>query len=85
MTKIQIDTDIPLPLIRKPSEVSAAIEALQKGQSFFVAGSYAASDKARAIAHRIKMARAVDGEISKFATRTVTENGTHGVRVWRLA
>lgn len=72
---IKIDKNVPVP--RKPASGIYPWHDLQPGDSFFAAGI-----KQPQISGATAFIRKKTGR--KFVTRTVTENGVTGVRVWRV-
>lgn len=82
-TTFKIDTDIPMPVRPAQNTASYPFKDLEIGQSFFVAlkaGEMplnAAAIRARTYwQHRLG---------TKYASRTVTEDGVKGLRFWRLS
>lgn len=77
-TSVQIDKDIPLPPSR--SRLDGSTWALFKvgDSSFFPGGDQRElSSRAGSYGRQCHPQR-------KFATRSVTENGVKGIRVWRI-
>jgi len=78
MTEFAIDNDIPLSV---HAQARYPFRELQVGQSFFV------SDPKRFVGCR-RSASVMGlrlGNGVKFVTRTITENGVKGVRIWRVS
>jgi len=78
MIEFAIDNDIPLTV---HGQARYPFRKLQVGQSFFV------SDPKRFVGCRraASMTGPRIGNGVKFVTRTVTENGVKGVRIWRVS
>lgn len=75
----EYDTHIPLPpLNRKRSDACDVLVAMPVGASKF----YADSIERIASLRKQAMARAKGHQ---YTTRKVTEDGVHGVRIWRTA
>lgn len=80
---IKIDTDVPLPDAYQ-SRSKFPWKDMQPGHSFFAPGYKLANMPGEEKQFTISHAKlAVPG--SKWAARTVEENGVRGVRVWRVA
>jgi hypothetical protein len=83
----KIDDDVPLPAIRvgrPPAAATLTVRSLRPGQSAFFPEYSTGQSKAGN--KRLDITRIVQSEpTSKWTTRTVTENGVRGVRVWRTA
>ena len=80
-THFTIESGIPLAARRQGQKYP--FDRLGVGDSFFVAG-----DKTKRTSVRVLLGRQIKiGEHPdrKFATRTVTEDGIEGIRIWRLA
>lgn len=77
---IKIDDSIPLPDARRGGGRKAKypLQLMTVGQSFFAPGVTSAK-----MCGSVSFATRKTGAI--FATRTVTEDGVCGVRVWRVA
>lgn len=77
---VKLDSNIALPDMRRAGRSIYPFAEMKVGQSFFVGESQrnpkSVMTAASAIQKKIE---------SKFVTRTVTENGKAGVRVWRTA
>jgi hypothetical protein len=74
---IPIDKSVPLPRPRPHNSVYPW-QQMDVGDSFF-----APCEKRGAVQSALSYAGKRNG--FKFATRTVTENGVTGVRVWRVS
>ena len=76
---IKIDKGIPVPpRMPRGARSKYPFLGMEVGDSFFVPGI-----KPRQISPRSCSAR-LRAEGAKFATRSVTENGVDGTRVWRV-
>lgn len=76
MNKLEIQKNVPMPPGRFCGTTDV-MTRLEVGDSFFLPGvtSRVAWSRVGGIAHRLKI---------KLTTRTVTENGISGIRVWRI-
>jgi hypothetical protein len=76
--KIKIDKGVPIPIDHLGARPRYPWASMAAGDSFFVPGKTAG-----------KMASAVVGQRSRnggtYTTRTVTEGGIRGCRVWRVS
>lgn len=84
--ELQIDKGIPVPSSRKASAkiYKYPFHLMEEGDSVFLAKSFAPPSNIRqALNVRLRKDRDLQGR--KFTTRTVTEAGVEGIRVWRLA
>lgn len=82
MTTIKIDHNIPMP----PAALGGArypFRTMEVGDSFFV--PVRPGQTVRSVQTRVSSAASVSGERMgrKYATRTIRDNGSSGVRVWR--
>ena len=73
--EIKIDTDVPMPELRRKYPKFPVME-MEVGASFFAPGLRSSGFGAWLLDAR-KTGR-------KFTTRNATENGVDGVRVWRF-
>lgn len=73
---IQIDKNVPLTTHRRGRARKYPFSSMEVGDSFFVPGK-----STLGISGSVSQARKAFG--GSYATRTVTENGVSGVRVWR--
>ena len=81
---VKIDKKIPMPVARR-GQSKWPWHTMNPGDSFFAAGYIQSAHQKQANELQLNVASgktAVPG--STWATRTVTENGLRGVRVWRL-
>ena len=85
---MEVTTDIPLPEVKSPGGqvLKFPWDEMVIGSSFFVESEGRNMMSFRSKLHR----RGMDyfyrrGELAKFKTRTVTEDGVKGVRIWRVA
>ena len=74
----QISNDVPIPANRAHGNAKYPWRDMQVGSSFFIPGRTAG-----ALAGAKSTAKKNTG--FRFTTRTVTENGVNGCRVWRVA
>ena len=73
----QIDDNVPMPATaRKGGDFAKTVDAIEVGQSFFVEGLKPADVSSRCLRQR--------NEGKKFTSRTATEGGVEGVRIWRI-
>lgn len=76
---IQIDKGVPIPPhVRGQGAPKYPWREMEIGDSFFVSDRHR-----RSISAAASSARQHRGH--QFATRSVTENGVDGIRVWRVA
>ena len=79
MNEIKIESGIPIPGDKsKAKGLTAAIRKMQVGDSIFLEGLQPSH-----LSGRIQFAKLETGY--KLISRTVTENGIKGVRIWRIA
>lgn len=78
MSEIKIDTDIPVPT---GGTCKYPLRAMKIGDSFFAPGRASQSITGSFAHARQRM----NAPTAKWTTRTITENGVKGVRVWRIA
>lgn len=79
-----IDDGIPLPdrLYKGGRKAKYPFDQMAVGQSFFVPADGEKKKSVRAAAHGAS--KRYDGNRT-FATRSTTENGVAGTRVWRIS
>lgn len=75
---IEINKGVPMPAIAGGRKIYP-FGAMEIGESFFVPGVKSKKVSAAAGAYQGR-----HGNLKKFSTRTVTENGVLGVRCWRV-
>lgn len=83
--QLMIEKNIPVPRqIRSAHSLyKYPFHLLDEGDSVFIAKSYADPKSIRAaLSNRTRQDRDLLGR--KFTTRSVTENGVEGLRIWRL-
>lgn len=71
---IKIDKAVPLPPVNTGKNVKYPLRYMEVGDSFFVEGVTVSKLSGTLPPHKPK----------KFSTRSVTEGGVDGVRVWRV-
>ena len=72
-----IENDVPLPMAIARG-ISAALRAMQPGQSIFIAG-------AKTINLSSRISEICKSTGAKYTCRARVENGVKGVRVWRVS
>ena len=77
--EIKIETGIPIPKQKGTSKYP--FQSMKIGDSFFVPNIHVSALSGSMINARNSM----NAPKAKWITRTVTENGVKGVRVWRIA
>jgi len=73
-----VESHIPMPVVKLGRPTKYPFGAMEVGDSFFLSG--ASYDL---VAPAARMFGTRHGR--KYRVRTVTENGSRGVRVWRVA
>lgn len=76
----EVQSGIPLKRARGRGRRKYPWDTMEVGGSFFVADA-----EQKQLAHAAYMWRRNNDMSRRFETRVTTENGVHGVRVWRTA
>ena len=74
---IAIDNDIPIPEVKH--RIRYPFEQMQVGQSFFVP-----EPRSKTVRSSVGHYQRRSDSTAEFITRTLTENGVKGIRVWRV-